>query len=256
MTLLKRSTCCPGWTSKKNGMYSLAHAWFLGLTFTRRKLQSVLASQGSDLPPTSVVDLRTSFRRRLVKFRQLQVRYQPEVLSLLAQLPKTNMDIDAVQDTPLFLPSSLPCDVLVNCSMRLVSMEAQLRIGQCWDSLIQLCTKLTTQARLLKYKYIHVRHQASNTHSQNLVNHVNRKIKVATAKYRHAFTALHALDPEGRLGWRSEFLELWNQDIRGISQTELPDAPTKKRVEELQQRKLLTLGARTSVWSWNTASTL
>ena len=88
-----------------------------------------------------------------------------------------------------------------------------MQIGRCQDSLIQLCTKLTAKACLLKYKYIHVRHQASNTHSQNLVNHINRKIGVVITKYCHLFTVLNALDPEGKPGWCSEFLELQNQDI-------------------------------------------
>ena len=254
-TSLKPSTCHTGWTLRNNSTYSPGYAWFVGLICTRRKLQSVLASVTSDLLPTSVVDLWTSFRRRLVKFRQAQVRHQPEVVRLLAQLPETGTGIDAVQDIPLFLPSSLPRNVLVNCSKRLVSMEAELRISQCRDSLVQLRTKLTTQARLLKYKYIHVRHQASNTRSRNLINRVNAKIEATATKYRRAFTALNALDPEGKFGWRSELLELRSQDIRGISQAELPDAPTKERTKELQKRRLLNgkvapKGNRTVSWVW------
>ena len=213
ITSLKRSTCCMVWTSKKSGKYLPEHAGFIGLTYTRRKLQSVLASLGSGPPTTALVDLRTSFRRRLVKFRRLQVRYQPEVVSLLAQLPETSMGVDAIQDVPLFLPSSLPRDILINCSKRLVSMETELRIGQCHDSLVQLRTNLTSQARLLKYKYIHVRHQASNTRSRNLLNRINTKIETAATKYRHAFAALGALDPEGTFGWCSELLELRRQDV-------------------------------------------
>ena len=250
------------WTSKKSGKYLLEHAGFVGLTYTRRKLQSVLAPLGSGPPTTALVDLRTSFRRRmvkfrrrLVKFRRLQVRYQPEVVSLLAQLPETSMGVDAIQDVPLFLPSSLPRDILINCSKRLVSMETELRIGQCHDSLVQLRTNLTSQARLLKYKYIHVRHQASNTRSRNLLNRINTEIETAATKYRHAFAALGALDPEGTFGWCSELLELRRQDVRGISQPELPNAPTRERAEELQRRSLLNgkvvpEGNRTVSWIW------
>ena len=77
----------------------------------------------------------------------------------------TDVDVDTIQDTPLYLPSSLPPETLSACSKRLVSMETELRIGQCRDSLVQLRTKLNAQARLLKYKYVHVRHQAPNTRS-------------------------------------------------------------------------------------------
>ena len=209
----------------------------------------------SESPSTSVVELRTSFRWRLAKFRQVQVRYQPEVAPLLAQLPETAMDMDNVHTIPLYLPSSLPRDVLVMCSKRLISMEAELRIGQCHDSLVQLRTKLTAKARLLKYKYVHVRHQAPNTRSRNLLNRVDVKVETITAKYRRAFAALKALDPNGKLERRSEFLELRDQDIRSLSQAELPDAPTQKRAKEHQARSLLNGGVvpeghRTISWIW------
>lgn len=213
----------------------------------------MLALTTSELPPTSAVELRTSFRRRLAKFRQLQAQYQPEVMSLLNQPPTT--DEDPIQYVLLYLPSSLPPETLRKCSKRLVLMETELRIGQCRDSLAQLRTKLNAQARLLKYKYIHVRHQSRNTRSRNLLNRVNAKIETISAKYRHAFAMLQVLDPCQTSEWRSEFLELRKQDVRGLSQAELPDAPTQERAEELQARTLLhgkvvPEGNRTVSWIW------
>lgn len=170
-------------------------------------------------------------------------------------LPATATDIDAVQDTPLYLPSSLPPELLKKSSERLLSMETELRIGQCRDSLARLRTKLAAQARLLKYKYVNVRHQLPCTRSQRLLNRVNAKIEVISARYRHAFGTLQALDPCGTSGWRSEFLELRKQDVRGLSQAELPDASTQERAEELQARTLLRNdavpeGNRTVSWIW------
>ena len=129
----------------------------------RRKLQSTLVLTTSESLPTSVIQLRTSFRRCLAKFRQLQTQYQPDVVPLLAKLPAVDLDLDTVQDTPLYLPSSLPPEPLNKCSKRLVSMETELRIGQCCDSLIQLRTKLNAQACLLKYNYVHVRRVKGTT---------------------------------------------------------------------------------------------
>lgn len=202
-----------------------------------------------------MIELRISFRRRLVKFRQLQAQYQPEVILLLAQLPVNDIDIDTIHEASLNLPSSLPPDFLSKCSRRLVSMETELRIGQCRDSLVQLRTKLTAKARLLKYKYVHVRHQAPNTRSRNSLGRINAKIETHVLRYRHAFMTLRALDPHGKFGWRSEFLELQNQDVRGLSQAELPDAPTQARAEQLQARSLLSgnvvpEGNRTVSWIW------
>ena len=105
-----------------------------------------------------------------MKFRQLQVQYQPEVISLLRRLPETSTDPDFIHNIPLFLPSSLPPETLSKCSRQLVSMEKELRISQCRDTLVQLCTKLSAKACLLKYKYVNVRHQALNMRSRNLLN--------------------------------------------------------------------------------------
>ena len=74
-------------------------------------------------------------------------------------------------------------------------MEMELWIGQCCDALAQLCTKLTAQACLLKYKYVHIQNQVPNTCSRNLLNRVNMKIMAIAAKYYHMFTMLRALDP-------------------------------------------------------------
>ena len=220
----------------------------------RRKLQAGLASAASDSPPTAIVELRTVFRRCLVKFRQLQAEYQPETIPLLAQLPSAGQDPDCIHQISLLLPSSLPPEALSICSTRLVSMEKQLRIGQCRDSLTQLRTKLTAQARLLKHKYVNVRHQAPNTRSRNLLNRNTAKITAIATKYRHALTTLYVLDPDGS-EWRSEFKELRKQDIRCFSEPELPDAPTQERREELQARTLLNGGAipegnRKVSWIW------
>ena len=133
-------------------------------------------------------------------------------------------------------------------------MEKELRIGQCRDSLVRLRTSLTTQARILKYKYVHVRHQAPNTCSRNLLNRINAKTDVIVAKYRRAFAALQALDTRGESEWRLEFQELWKQDVRWLSQAELPKAPTQERAEELHARTLLNSkmpeGKRTASWIW------
>jgi len=190
-----------------------------------------------------------------MKFRQLQVQYQPEVTPLLIQLPTNDTDPDVIHDAPLYLPSSLPPGTLIKCSERLVSMEIELRIGQCRDSLTQLRTKLNAQARLLKHKYVNIRHQAPNTRSQDLLKRINAKIESIANKYRYAFAMLQALDQRGGYEWRSEFLELRNQDVRGLSQAELPKAPTQERAEELQARTLLKgevvpEGNRTVSWIW------
>lgn len=218
-------------------------------------MQAALESTTSDPLPTSVIELRTTFRRRLVKFRQLQAQYQPEVVPLLAKFPVTDQDLGSIHKTSLLLPSSLPPEFLTKCSKRLVLTEKELRVGQCRDSLVQLRTKLLAQARLLKYKFVHVRHQNPNTRSQGHLKRVNSKIEIYAAKYRHAFAMLQRLGSFGGSEWRSEFQELRKQDVRYLSQAPLPDAPTEERAKELQARSLLNGGVvpegdRTVSWIW------
>ena len=149
------------------------------------------------------------------------------------------MTLDAIQDTPLYLPSSLPPETLSQCSKRLVSMETELQVAQCRDSLTQLRTQLSAQARLSKYKFVHVRHQKPNTRSRNAIGRVDAKIDTLATKYRRAFATLPTLDTHGKSRWRSEFLELRNQDIRALSEAELPNVPTQARTQQLWERSLL-----------------
>ena len=174
---------------------------------------------------------------------------------MISKSPVTDIDLNDIADTPLHLSSLLPPEILTDCSPRLVSMEKDLRIGQCRDSLVQLRTKLSAQARLIKYKRVNVRHQVPNTRSKNLINRINTKIGAAATKYRRAFMALQALDQCGSSEWCSEFLELKTQDVRGLSEAALPDAATQERAVELQARTLLNGGAvpegnRTVSWIW------
>ena len=190
-----------------------------------------------------------------MKFRRLQEHFQPEVARLVRRLPPNNTNPESIHNTPLYLPSSLDPSTLSKCSERLVLMETELRIGQCRDSLIQLRTKLHAQARLLKHKYVNVRHQAPNTRSQDLLNRMKAKIETLAVKYRNAFMRLQVLDQDKESEWRAEFQELKDQDVRGLSEVELPDAATKERAQEIQARSLLSGGVvpegnRKVSWIW------
>lgn len=174
---------------------------------------------------------------------------------MLDDLPHTNTDPDTIHDSPLYLPSLLSPDTRKSCSGRLVSMEKELRIGQCRDSLIQLRTKLNARARLTNHKYVNVRHQLPNTRSRDLLNRTNARINAFVAKYRNSLARLEALEESTEPEWRSEFLDLGVNDIRALDESELPKAPTEERARKLQERALLNGGAlpegsRTVSWIW------
>lgn len=225
------------------------------MSYSRRKLQAALASVASGPPPTAVIELRTSYRRRFVKFRQLQTQFQPEVTHLLNQLPPASTDPDVIHDCPLYLPSALSADTRQSCSEKLVSMEKELRIGQCRDSLVQLRIKLNAKARLLNHKFVNVRHQLPNTRSQDLLSRTSTRIGAIAAKYCNSLTRLRDLDKDKMSKWRSEFLDLTGDDLRALAEPEPPKAATQERARELQERSLLNgnklpEGYRTVSWVW------
>jgi hypothetical protein len=205
-------------------------------------------------PPTDVIEQRTTFRRQLMNFRELQQTYQPEV-TLTLPSPNSN-----VVDDSLFLPSSLPHNIMAKCSPKLVAMEKDLRLGQCYDALSSLRLHLHSRSRLLKDKYVNVRHQGPNTKSRELLSRVSTRISTAADQYTTAYTALGVLDPDSKAQWRTELFVLRTEDIRGVSEPSLPDHPDPERVSAILARTLLSGGVfpegnRAPSWIWRGAPT-
>ena len=218
-------------------------------TRQRRKLCRLIAQHDPDKLPTNVIEQRTAFRRQFTKFRQLQQVYQPE----LGHIP-TSLD-DDITNAPLFLPSSLSHDVRSKCSPKLVAMEKDLRLSQCHDALSSLRLHLHSRSRLLKDKYVNVRHQGPNTKSRELLNRVSTRISAAADKYTVAYSALDTLDSNSSAPWRIELLVLHAKDIRGVSEPSLPDHPDPDRASAITARMLLSGGAfpegdHTTSWIW------
>lgn len=180
--------------------------------------------------------------------------YQPEIS------PTSLSPNDDVLEVPLFLPSSLPPDLRARCSPKLVVMETDVRYSQCHDALASLRLHLHSRSRLLKDKYINVRHQGPNTKSQALLKSVSTHIATAAGRYNIAFSALNALDPDPKAQWRTELQVLHQTEIRGISESSLPDHPDPQRAKEIFARSLLSGGAppegdKVQSWIWRGAPT-
>ena len=204
--------------------------------------------------PTNAIEQRTAFCRQLVKFRQLQQVYQPE-LSMAPPSPS-----DDVVDVSLSLPSSLSNNTRVKCSRKLVAMEKELRLAQCHDALSTLRLHLHSKSRLLKDKYVNVRHQGPNTRSRELLNRVSARISAAADQYTAAHSALSALDTNPKADWRTELLILHTKDIRGVSEPSLLDHPDPERASAILARTLLSGGAlpegnHMPSWIWRGAPT-
>lgn len=218
------------------------------------KLKALVAKYNADNLPTTVIEKRTQFRRQLTKFRGYQRIYQPE----LGAIPDPP-DNDII-NVSLFLPSSLSDDTRSKCSSRLIEMEKELRVSQCHDALSSLRLLLHSKSRLLKDKYINVRHQGPNTKSRALLDRVSTQIDTAAEKYRSARLALDALDPNPKAPWRIELQVLNQTDIRGMSEPEMPNHSNPERASAVLDRMLLSGGVfpegnTKSSWIWRGAPT-
>ena len=167
---------------------------------------------------------------------------------------------DDVVGVSLFLPSSLSHDIRSKCSPKLVTMEKYLRQAQCHDALSSLRLHLHSRSRILKDKYLNVRHQGPNTRSQGLLNRVSTRISTAADRYTTAYSALNALDTDPMAQWRTELLVLHIKDIRGLSEPSLPDHPDPERASAILARMLLSGGGfpegnNTPSWIWRGAPT-
>ena len=121
--------------------------------------------------------------------------YQPE-LDFASFSPD-----DDIVNVSLFLLSSLSHGAWSKCSPKLVAMEKQLCIGQCYDALLSLHLNLHSKSRLLKDKFINIRHQGPNTRSQELLNRVTSHITSAAEKYTAARSAVDVLDTDPVAQW-------------------------------------------------------
>lgn len=202
-----------------------------------------------------VIEQRTAFRNRLLKFRQLQLFFQPEVTPMFTSQgtppsATTQDDGDDIQNASLLLPSSMPPDILAKTSPKLLRMERDLRLGQCQDALSQLREHLHSRARILKDKYVNVRHQVPNTRSNSLLDRVSVKVDASVSKYNAAYTSLLALDSDPNAKWRSELQPLHQHDIRSMSDAEKPVTAMGR---DLLPGGVPPEGSRTLSWIWRGA---
>lgn len=134
-------------------------------------------------------------------------------------------------------------------------MEMELRVSQCYDALSTLRLHLHSRSRLLKDKYVNVRHQGPNTRSRELLDRVSAQVSAAAERYTTAFSALNILDTNPKAQWRTELQVLNVNDIRGMSEPLLPDHPDPEHAKAVLERMLLNGGVfpdgnQSSSWIW------
>jgi hypothetical protein len=174
---------------------------------------------------------RNALRRRITAFIELCNHYMPALgdLSNESQSP-SNMQPEVI---PLRLPSSLSATArLVICSSTLIDLQLRIRLAQADDGLCELRRLLRVTRGLWDYKGKQIGpSQRMSTHARTLIGRFKDKTTRCANRYRQAYEALLALDPNGT--WKSQLQPLRDEDIKGLG----------KDVDEAE-------GTRELSWIW------
>ncbi|KAI0083406.1 hypothetical protein BDY19DRAFT_998587 [Irpex rosettiformis] len=207
------------------------------------RLRSKEKNSTADL--VSLQTKRNTLRHRIEAWRRIQGVYMPSVQPLIWDWAARNAanedrnsgandggnDIavdgnvddndDSIErappeDTPLFLPSSLPANMRGEGVVKaLVQKEVRLRIALADDCLATIRRLRRTMVGVSQFKHINVSGagQKSNTRMRNLYTKFNDKVAVTADRYRAAYAALLALQPNG--DWSTRLRPLADKDISG-----------------------------------------
>nr|GAT48915.1 predicted protein [Mycena chlorophos] len=207
----------------------------------RIRTQAAIKKSQSTAEKISLAGLRKRFNTDEKQFRTLQAAYTPDALVRLQDL---HLPQDVVAEkVPLLLPSALVKSWrgasdenegekdLDQTQLQLLSVERQLRRGQCSTALGQLRNHLHLKWRLLLFKKNHIRHQAMNTRLRTTIAKNEGHILFHSDKYQVNWLAL--LEIEGGVVDAVGLRRLKKGDIRCMQ-----DAETFSRKEELKQKQL------------------
>ncbi|KAA1479943.1 hypothetical protein DENSPDRAFT_743739, partial [Dentipellis sp. KUC8613] len=159
-------------------------------------------------------------RNRINAWRVVQQVYMPGVSRLLEAGSEDTSPGDEADNRPeyakLWLPSELPLSLHESgCAPSLLQKELRLRVAQADDTLHLVRRQIRVRFGLIHYKSIHVNGpgQKANTRVRNLLTRVTEKLDRLVRRYRHAYTIISSLHPNG--SWASRLQELKDEDLRG-----------------------------------------
>jgi hypothetical protein len=130
---------------------------------------------------SGLVDRRSVLSRELRAYEEIRSLYLPGLLQLLSDKKEPislGFDGDPIE-AKLWLPSALSvAEREWACKDGLASIEVQLRIGRCKDSLNGLRHMLRVKARLVLFKNTNVRGQRESGHSRALIDSIHERAKI------------------------------------------------------------------------------
>ena len=193
-------------------------ALFVLILFARRAL--LLSIQSMKKTTTTSQDAEIQEKRNVLRhcirvWLEVRKTYIPTLPSLInsentPELSNTTL----LERIALKLPSALQPSARVLCLYGLPDKERRLRLAQVNDALSDLRRQLRITTGLWQYKKTQIGpSQRVTTQARVLINRFKEKTTRCAQRYRAAYAALLALDPNGE--WRKWLKELKDEDIRG-----------------------------------------
>ena len=164
---------------------------------------------GTDTNQIQVQQCSNILMRRIEAWQQVQDLFMPGARTLRDESTQVTNRPHSPEDLLLFLPSQIKDKTI--CPHKLEMIEFQLREGQAFDALNDICQGLRSRAYMLKFKDRFLCGQGANTQAQNCVKTLDAKIGSATTRYRVAHAALSTLGPS--LGQVDQLRPLADEDI-------------------------------------------
>jgi len=202
-----------------------------------------------------LIKKRNVLRRRIDKWRETQVVYMPSLAKHLTQPDSPDDDdelFECPEAIPLWLPSTLPPDVISTIPSKFVEIEKCLRVSQADDSLNDLRRFLRITMGLWDYKRTQIgSSQRNGTRMYTTIGTYREKVNRCASRYRAARNALSVLDPGGT--WTTRLQELKSTDIQPpIRDMEKIPKPKGARGTHGTTRRdpETSEGRRTLSWIW------
>ena len=155
-------------------------------------------------------------------WRPIQIAYAPHVATLLPLVQGDASDEANInhylnpESTPLYFPSSLPLDIRERPELKEVrEAERRLREPQADDALADVRHLRQIIQGFWEFKKLNVSGTGNRPNTRMLDNYsrMQYKLQYSVNRYRVAYNALMALDPNG--SWRERLKELKDGDVRG-----------------------------------------
>ncbi|EIW86722.1 hypothetical protein CONPUDRAFT_46865 [Coniophora puteana RWD-64-598 SS2] len=189
---------------------------------------------------------RSSIRREIVKFRDIQRVYMPGIDALIAARER-NVNTEVENET-LWLPSGLGEIERKLCIHRVDEVEMKLRVAQCHSLLDRIRGMVQTRYHFTLFRNLNLRGQRAITRAYKLVQDYDRKVIAEQAKYDHAYRALLALGSQDILA--RGLRPLARRDIRALREPLIEADTPRRRAKEMERG--IGEGHRTVSWIWTT----